>query len=207
MATAVPDTATISFGGTETAADVATAETKLTNTINAALAVVKANGVAASDITTSSYNVSPHYNTPVCAPGVMCPAVVSTASGYDVSETVTVKITDTSKVAAILGGLAKANVSNVNGPDYVVGDPKGVQAQARGLAIQDARKQATVLAQQLGVHLGKVVSFSDSSGGGVIVPMMAKADTTASSAGVPNPSVPVGNNQYTDDVSITYSIQ
>jgi len=203
MATAIPDTATISFGGTVTANTVADAESQLTKTINNALNVVKQNGVASSDITTSSYNVSPHYTPPTCPPGVFCANTSSTASGYDVSETVTVKVHDTSKVSAILGGLARANVTNVTGPDYTVGDPKAVQSQARGLAIQDAQKQAQVLASQLGVHLGKVVSFSDNSTGGPR-PMAAEATLSASSA--PNPSVPVGSNQYSDDVSITYAI-
>ncbi len=56
------------------------------------------------------------------------------------------KITDTSKVAGILGDLATANVSNVSGPDYVVGDPTAVQAEARGQAIQRAQADAKTLA-------------------------------------------------------------
>jgi hypothetical protein len=205
-ATAIPDTATISFGATATGADVATAETNVTNTINAALKDIKAAGVPDSDITTTSYNVSPHYDNPVCPPGIMCPAVSSTQSGYDVSEDVQVKITDTSKVAGILGDLATANVSNVSGPDYVVGDPTAVQAEARGQAIQNARADAQVLAGQLGVSLGKIVSFTDNSGG-TIVPQPMFAANAAASAVAPTPSVPVGNNTYTDDVSITYEIR
>src|ERR1700761_3748428 len=85
-ATAIPDTATISFDATATGADVATAEKNVTDTVNTALASIKAAGVPASDITTTSYNVSPHYTTTVCPPGIMCPAVTSAQSGYDVSE-------------------------------------------------------------------------------------------------------------------------
>jgi uncharacterized protein YggE len=207
MATAVPDTATISFGGTATASDPSTAETQLTNTLKSAIATVEGEGVPASDVTTSSYNVSPHYSEPTCAPGVMCPAVSSSASsGYDVSETVTVKVTDTSKVSKVLGDLARANVTDVTGPDLEVGDPSAVQSQARGLAIQDAQKQAQVLASQLGVHLGKIASFTDNSSGGIVRPMMATAGVAESDTSAPDPSVPVGNNQYTDDVSITYEI-
>lgn len=205
-ATAIPDTATISFGETATGADVATAEKNVTDTINAALKGVKAAGVPDSDITTTSYNVSPHYNNSVCPPGILCPNVSSTQSGYDVSETIQVKITDTSKVATILGDLATANVSDVSGPDYVVGDPSAVQSQARGQAIQKARANAQVLAGQLGVGLGKIVSFTDNSGGST-APRALFAENAASGAVAPTPSVPVGNNTYTDDVSITYEIR
>jgi uncharacterized protein YggE len=204
-ATAIPDTATISFDATATADDVATAESKVTDTINAALASVKAAGVASADITTTSYNVSPHYTTTSCPPGIMCPSVSSTQSGYDVSENVSVKVRDTSKVGTIIGDLATANVTNVSGPDFVVADPSAVQAEARGQAIQKAQVDAKRLASQLGVSLGKVVSFSDNAGGGVVQPMF-KAEGMAVSATAPAATVPVGDNEYTDDVSITYAI-
>jgi uncharacterized protein YggE len=205
-ATAMPDTATISFGETATGADVATAEKNVTDTMNAALASVKAAGVPASDITTTAYSVTPHYNSPACAPGLLCPNVSSTQSGYDVSENVQVKITDTSKVAGILGSLATANVSDVTGPDYVVGDPTAVQAQARGQAIEKARADAQTLAGQLGVTLGKVTSFSDNSGSNTNPEPMFAANSAAVGTVAPAPSVPVGDNTYTDDVSITYEI-
>lgn len=214
-ATAIPDTATISFGATATGADVATAEKNVTDTINSALASVKAAGVPADDITTTSFNVSPHYTNTACpeAPvasggavetiGIICPPN-STQSGYDVSEEIQVKITDTTKVATILQGLSAANVSDVSGPNYVVGDPSAVEAQARGQAIQKAQADAQVLAGQLGVSLGKVVSFTDNSGSSGPEPMFA-TNAAASSAAVA-PSVPTGSNTYTDDVSITYEI-
>ncbi|MBA3789210.1 SIMPL domain-containing protein [Patescibacteria group bacterium] len=205
-AAAVPDTASISFGATATAADVATAQKKITDIVNAALASVKQSGVTDKDITTSSFNVSPHYTTPSCPPGVFCPNTSSSVSGYDVSETIEVKVHDTTKVATILDGLAKANVSNVNGPNFVVDDPTVIQAQARGQAIDKARQQAQTLAQQLGVHLGKVVSFSDSTNGNPgPQPMFKGAGITAAADSVA-PSIPTGQNEYTDSVSITYSI-
>jgi uncharacterized protein YggE len=218
-ATAIPDTATVSFGATATAADVATAQANVTKIINAALAGVKANGVADTDITTTSFDVSPHYTTPVCPPtamplaigssgavssGVVCSGD-STVTGYDVSENVSVKITDTSKVGTILDGLAKANVTNVSGPDFVVGDPDAVIAQARGQAIQKAQADAQKLASQLGVRLGSITSFSDNNGSGVVQPMFKAAGVMTDSAAAA-PSVPVGQNTYTEDVSITYQI-
>jgi uncharacterized protein YggE len=204
-ATAIPDTATVSFGATATAADVATAQAKVTSTINDALASVKASGIAAADITTDSFNVSPHYTTPVCPPGVMCPNTNSTITGYDVSEDVTVKIHDTTKVSAILDGLAKANVSNVNGPNFVVDDTQAVEAQARAQAIQKAQTDAQNLAAQLHVRLGKIVSYSDNNSGITPQPMY-KAEAMTASSGAVAPSVPVGQNTYTKDVSVTYEI-
>jgi uncharacterized protein YggE len=208
-ATAIPDTAMISFGATATAADVATAQANVTTIINNALTSVKANGVTSDDITTTSFNVSPHYtNVAVaapCLPGMACPMNTnSVVSGYDVSEEVSVKISDTTKVAAILDGLAKANVTDVSGPQFVVGDTQAVEDQARDQAIQKAEADAQTLAAQLHVHLGKIQSYEDNSDDTGTQPMMANAAAMAPDASAP--SVPVGQNTYTKDISITYEI-
>ncbi len=202
-ATAIPDTATISFGATATSKDVATAQAKVNGIIKDALDGVKSAGVADADITTTSFNVSPHYVTPVCPPGVMCPNINSTIDGYDVSENVSVKIHDTTKVATILDGLAKANVSNVSGPDFVVNDTQAVQGQARAQAIEKAQADAQKLAAQLGVHLGKIVTFSDNNSS---PQPMYKATASMGVSAAVAPQIPVGNNTYTDNVSITYEI-
>jgi uncharacterized protein YggE len=206
-ATAIPDTATISFGVTATAADVASAQTKVTGILTKALEGVKASGVAEADITTTSFSVSPHYTSPTCSPGVMCTAGgPSTVSGYDVSENVSVKVRDTKKVATLLDGLAKANVSNVDGPNFVVGDTQALLAKARGEAIQKAQQDAQTLAGQLGVHLVKIVSFSDSTGPTPPQPMY-KAASMGVATDAAAPVVPTGQNTYSDTVSITYEIR
>ena len=204
-ATAVPDTATVSFGATATAADVASAQSKITGIINNALVSVKAAGISDKDITTNSFNVSPHYNQVVCPPGGMCPVSSPAVSGYDVSENITVKIHDTTKVATVLDGLAKAKVTDVSGPEFVVGDTQAVEAEARGKAIAKAQADAVKLAAQLGVKLGKMNYFSeDTSGDGYSSNAKGGAFMATDVAAVP--TVPVGQNTYTKDVSITYEI-
>jgi uncharacterized protein YggE len=205
-ATAIPDTATISFGATATGADVATAQAKITGIINTALASVKSAGIGDKDVMTTSFNVSPHYTGNVCVPGALCVNTGPKVSGYDVSENVSVKIHDTSKVAAVLDGLVKANVSNVSGPDFVVDDTQAAQAQARGQAITKAEQDAQRLAGQLGVHLGKIVSFSDTNSGIAPRPMYKAEAMMATGASVA-PSVPVGQNTFNDSVTIVYQIR
>ncbi len=205
-ATAIPDTATISFTASATAADVATAQKTMTDTVNAALASVKSAGIEDKDVTTSSYNVSPHYVSSSCGPGLLCPNYGTKTSGYDVSETVTIKIHDTAKVADVLSGLGKANVSNISGPDFVVDDTQKVMQQARQQAITKAQADAKVLAQQLGVHLGKVVTFSDGGNGPQPYYKTMSMGATADAVAPEHATVPVGQNEYTDTVSVTYEI-
>jgi uncharacterized protein YggE len=176
----------------------------MTAIVDAALDSVKGAGISKDDITTTSYNVSPHYVSTPCPMGAYC-TNNSATSGYDVSESVQVKVHDTTKVPAILQGLAKANVQNVSGPQFVVDEPQKVMQEARAAAIKKAQADAKILASQLGVHLGKVVSFTENNGNNTPYPMYAKSAGATDSVAVP-PTIPVGQNEYTDTVSVTYEI-
>ena len=113
---------------------------------------------------------------------------------------------DLSAVGAMLGGLGKLEVQNVNGPDFALDDSTAGYDAARADAINKAQAQAMVLADQLGVTLGKIVNFSESSGG-YPYPMAygMGGDMMVSKAEAPN--IPAGENTYNASVSITYEIR
>ncbi|MFZ3043551.1 MAG: SIMPL domain-containing protein, partial [Minisyncoccia bacterium] len=206
QAALAPDVARISFSVQNTAATVAEAQTVTTKQANAALDFVKGQGVAEKDVKTLSYNISPQYSYPrPCPVGALCPDYSGTPkiTGYQVSETVQVTMRDLTKVGEMLGGLGKLEVQNVNGPDFALDDSTAGYDAARADAIDKAKAQATLLAKQLGVSLGKIVNFSESSGG-YPYPMAyglggGVAETKASA-----PNVPTGENTYNASVSITY---
>lgn len=211
QATLPPDVARISFSVQNTSTTVADAQEATTKQANAALDFVKAQGVADKDVKTLSYNISPQYSYPnPCPRGAMCPDYIGTPkiTGYQVSETVQVTVRDLSAAGAMLGGLGKLGVQNVNGPDFALDDSTAGYDAARADAINKAQTQARLLAKQLGVRLGKIVNFSESSGG-YAYPMYATfgkggaMDSSVASA----PNVPVGENTYNASVSITYEIR
>ncbi len=214
---AIPDVATFSFTVTDTEKAVADAQVKVTDEVNAALAVVRAAGVADKDIQTQYYSINPHYDyqNAVCpmiasqsgAP-IYCPPGKQTLTGYDVSESVSVKLRDLSKAGALLASLGSAGVENLSGPSFAVDNPDSVQAEARGKAIADAQSKAAALAGQLGVSLVRITSFSDNNGsypGPIMYAMGAVA--TPSSKAAPAPEVPTGQQKVTDTVTITYEIR
>jgi uncharacterized protein YggE len=211
QATVAPDVARISFSVQNTATTVADAQAATTRQANAAIDYVKGQGIAEKDVKTLSYNISPQYSYPnPCAPGMLCPTYSGTPkiTGYQVSETIQVTMRDLTKVGAMLGGLGKLEVQNVNGPDFALDDSTAGYSAARADAIDKAKTQAKLLAGQLGVHLGKIVNFSESSGG-YAMPMMYAKDSAVMSVGAaaPTPSVPTGENTYSASVSITYEIR
>lgn len=205
-ATLPPDVARVSFSVQNTAAAVADAQAATTKQANAALEAVKGQGVADKDVRTLSYNISPQYTYPKPCSRGMCPTYEPKIIGYQVSETVQVTVRDLTKVGELLGALGDLGVQNVSGPEFALDDATAGYSAARADAIYKAKEQAELLSRQLGVHLGKIVNFSESSnrypspmyglGGGM---MSAKAEVA--------PSVPAGENTYTASVSITYEIR
>ncbi len=209
-AVAIPDIATFSFSVTETAKTVALAQAAMTTKVNAAMKAVKDGGVADKDIQTTSYSINPHYEyqNSVCTT-YSCPPSKSVLTGYDVSESVQVKIRDLAKAGTLFTTIGGLGVQNVNGLTFSVDNPDSVNAEARAEAISKAQSKANELAKQLGVSLVRIVSFSENNnrpspmvyGLGVM-----KADSTASNQAIA-PEIATGEQKITDTVDITYEIR
>jgi hypothetical protein len=208
QATLPPDVARVSFTVQNTKATVADAQAATTKQTNAALDFVKGQGVADKDVRTLSYNIYPQYSYPRCPSDGYCPnGGTPKVTGYQVSETVEVKLHDLTKVGDLLAGLGTLEVQNVNGPAFALDDPTAGYDAARADAIAKAKVQADLLAKQLGVRLGKIVNFSESSGG-YPSPMYAYGmGGGASEAKAVSPNVPSGENTYNASVSVTYEIR
>jgi uncharacterized protein YggE len=210
QATVPPDVARVTFTVENTAAAVSDAQDKTTTQANAALAFVKSQGVADKDVKTMYYTISPQYTYSTCA-AISCPPVVDRTpkvTGYQVQETIQVTLHDLSKVGGMLAGLGKLQVQNISGPSFGLEDETAGYDAARADAIGKAKAQADLLATQLGVHLGKIVNFSESSGG-YPYPVMTYdlGGATESMKVAPTPTIPTGENTYTSSVSITYEIR
>lgn len=214
---AVPDTATFSVTIQETATDVEVAQTTATKKSNDIVAYLKGEGIDAKDIKTADYSIYPQYEysrsvCPAASDGVVyCPPGKQTLSGYQVSQTITVKVRDTEKAGALLSGVGSKGASSVSGLSFTIDDQDALEAEARGKAIDSAREKAEVLAKQLDVSLVRVVGFSEN---GNYPTYYAKAEfaTLASDAmgrggAAPAPELPTGENKITSNVSVTYEVR
>ncbi len=206
QATLPPDVARVSFTVQNTAPAVSDAQTATTKQANAAINSVKGQGIADKDVKTLSYDITPQYSYPSPCVGVACPVDrTPKVIGYQVSETIQVTERDLVKVGDLLAGLGKLEVQNVSGPAFALDDPTAGYDAARADAITKAKAQAGLLAGQLGVSLGRIVNFSESSGAAPypLAYGMGAAETVTKA---PTPVVPTGENTYTASVSITYEI-
>lgn len=205
--TAVPDTATFTFTVDDTAADVATAQSKATAQANAVVAYLTGAGVSATDIQTTDYQISPQYeySNTVCTGGVYCPPQKQTIIGYEVSQTDTVKVENIGNAGTLLAGVGTHGVSDVSGLTFTVSNQEDLQNQARDKAIADAQKNAQDLAKALGVHIISVVGYSD-NGGPTPMPMYAMATKSSGDSAAVAPQISTGQNTINSNVSVTYEI-
>ena len=209
QATLPPDVARVSFTVQNTAKSVSDAQAETTKQANAAIDFVKGQSIDDKDVKTLSYNITPQYEYPnPCQVGAYCPPYNGTPriSGYEVSETIQVTIRDLTSVGTFLAGIGKLEVQNVSGPSFALDDSSAGYDAARADAIAKAEAQAVLLAKQLGVRLGKIVNFSESSGG-YPYPMYGIGMGAADSKAMSSPNIPVGENTYNASVSITYEIR
>lgn len=218
---AVPDTASFTVTVQNTAPDVQTAQSKTTAQGNSIVEYLKSQGIADTDIQTTDYQIYPQYEyrsavCPAVAPSasgsasntVYCPPGTQVLTGYQVSETLDVKVKDISKAGAILAGVGGKGASNVGSLAFSVADQEVLQNQARDKAIQDAQGKAQTLAKSLGVQLVGIVNFAENRSGSPM-PIYAKSYGMGASASVaaPAPQIATGENTITDTVTLTYEIQ
>ncbi len=211
---AIPDIAQITATIRKEAKTAKDAQSDVSKREKALLAYLKGAGIAEKDIKTTDYNSYPKYEwqegySAPCMAGTICVSRPgkNILTGYEVSETVTIKVRDTEKAGEVVDGITKAGINEVSGPNYTVDDETLVQDQARDKAIAEAKTKAESLAKSLGVSLVRIVGFQE-GGGGYPMPMYAKASMDMAMGGAESaPELPKGENKYSSSVTITYEIR
>ena len=194
---AKPDVAVISLSIVTEAPGSKSAQDDNSKKSKAVTDFLKSKNIGEKDIKTTGYNIYPQYK----YPKYNKPEIV----GYSVSQTLEVKVRDLEKVSEILDGIVGAGVNQVNSLSFEIDNPESLKAEARKKAIDDAKKRADELEDQLGVDLGKIVNFSESTGG--FQPQIFYEKAAVGGFGGEGPSVPSGENEIAVNVTLTYQIK
>jgi uncharacterized protein YggE len=166
--------------------------------------------IADKDIKSEYGGLNPKYSyeQQIACLSYPCPTRDPKITGYTATQSITVKVRAVDTASDIRTGLANIGVTDISGPTFSIDDEEGFKVEARSLAITNAKEKAQVLAKDLGVKLGHVVSFSENSGGGYPVMYSAKAIMSDSATGsAPAPTLPKGENKITSNVNIVYEIK
>lgn len=205
---AVPDTATFSITIQEEAKEVKDAQGVATKKGNDIIAYLKKEGIDEKDIQTTDYSVYPQYDyTNSACTRDYCPPGKQVLRGFQVSQTLTVKVRDTKKAGDLLSGVGTRGVSSVSGLSFTIDDQDALEAEARDKAIAKAKAKAEVLAESLGVRIVRVVGFSEGGGGQMYYAKAMTMDAMGGAESAPAPEIPVGQNKIISNVTVTYEIR
>lgn len=199
---AVPDLATFSFSVTEESPVVSTAQDESAKAVNAIMDFLTKNGVDKKDIKTSGYNIYPRYE---YEGGYYYQTGKRNLVAYVVSQSVEVKVRKLSDAGKLFGGIGELGGTDVSGLNFGFDKEETLKVKARKEAISSAKEKAQITARDLGVKLGKIVSYSESDmipflyGRGGDMAMSVKSSVT--------PEIAPGESKIKSSVTITYEIK
>jgi len=148
-----PDMVEVTLGVTAIGDSAAGAQSAIADRETRVLARAAKLGVPGSDTKTASYRIDPQFSyQPGAAPRI---------TGYQAQETIIVIVRDVESIGAALDAFVQDDGAMTTTIHFTISDPKAAQAQARDLAIADARAKAEAMARTAGITLGKMVAIAD----------------------------------------------
>ncbi|MCF7843559.1 SIMPL domain-containing protein [Candidatus Gracilibacteria bacterium] len=208
--TAIPDIATVTLTVRESAKTVPEAQKLVEAKIKEVIKELSDLGVDKKDTKTLSYTINPKYeqqSTGYCN-GYICPPTKTIIVGYEVAQSMQIKVRKIDKAGEVIGVIGKANVTEVNGPEYTVDDMDKAQADAKAIAIAKAQAKAKATAKSLHQGLGSVMSFSDDNNGYYPTMYRAEAMSMKNVGGVSDSvTLPQGESVIKSRVTITYFLK
>lgn len=160
------------------------------------IGVLKEAGIADKDIQTSGFSVRPEYaHAKPDDNGYTPPPRIA---GYRVSNNVTVRVRDLSKLGGVLDKAVSVGANAINGISFAVAEPKTLHNQARQQAMADAVAKAKLYADAANVSLGRVLSITEQSG-----PTPQPEAFKVMRSAAPSDSVAVQGGEITYDATVT----
>ncbi len=200
---AKPDLALTDFSVITEKKTVAEAMSENAEKMNAVIDFIKEQGVEDKDLKTTGFNIYPRYEWY----GVtqFYPQGRRVLVGYEVQQSLEVKIRDMEKIGDIIQGATDAGANQVGDLQFTIDNQDEFKKQARGQAIEKAKNKAEELASQLGVKLVRITNFSESG----VIPYYYGFEKAVGMGGgeeAPAPEIETGENKIEITVSITYEI-
>jgi uncharacterized protein YggE len=209
----VPNKATLSVTFEEEGKTQQEASDKLAQKLTNLSTTLDKEGVKIEDRKTENLSVAPKYEQCIYNPvsPTPCPAEPKII-GYTANQTMTIKMKiengDKSKLEKLSGLIPAIGAKYTNGPSLEVDNKEAVN-QARAEAIADAKAKAEATAKALGLRLGKIMYYSENSGGSPMPYYSARAEMVTDmklQAAAPV-QVELGTDKVSMTVSVTYEVE
>jgi len=206
---AVPDIGQFSFSVRVEEETAELAQTESGTKVNEILAYLREAGIDDKDIKTQNYNLWPRYDfiEQACVFGRPCPPSERVQTGFEVSQTVSVKVRETVTAGEIISGVGERGATNISGLQFTIDDADALRAEARAQAIADAKTKAELLANQLGVDIVRLIGFYEGGEDYYQDGYMRSMSLEMADSEFGGPELPVGEESTKSTVNLTYEIK
>ncbi len=199
-----PDLALITASVVSDGKTVNEAMKRNTKKMNSVINFVKKKGVSVKDVKTVNFSIYPRYEWNkggVCL-SLPCPTGKRVLVGYEVNQSLEVKIRNLEEVGDIVQGMTSAGANEVSGLRFTIDDKDKLEEQAREEAIKKAKAQARKIASQLGVRLLRIIDFNERS----VIPRYYNSEKQVGIEEGKTLQIEKGENKIESNVTITYEI-
>lgn len=190
---AIPDVALVNAGVESVGKSARDALTANSTLMAAVFEAIKKLGIPENDVGTSNFNISQNWTH---GPNG------STPEGYRVSNQVTLRLRDVTRVGEALDALTSAGVNQAGNIRFSVKDADTLLDSARKEAVRKARTRAELYAQAAGVALGPVLNIVEGSGFSAPEPQYARMEAAMVSA----PPISPGEQDLSVSVTLTWAL-
>lgn len=191
-----PDVADVRLGVVTIRPTAGAARTAAASTMEAVLGAVRESGVDTRDIRTALLSLDAVRDYSDGSQRI---------TGYQLANTVEATIREIDATGSVIDGALAAGATSLDGLSFRLDDPTEALAEARRLAVADARRRAETLAAEARVQLGRVSGIVE---GGAVAPgpprpvamFRAKIESDAATP------VESGTSELAVDVTVEFAI-
>lgn len=191
-----PDIAEIRLGVVTVRPTASDARTAAATTMDALLAALRAGGVAGRDLRTSLLSLDAVRDYADGSPRI---------TGYQLANVVEATIRSIDAVGALVDAALGAGATSLDGLTFRLEDPTEALAEARRLAVADARRRAATLAAEAGVAVGGVLTIVEGAGFAPGPPHPVALLRAKDAASMTTP-VEAGTSELSVELSVEFAI-
>ena len=196
-----PDVATVRAGVVTQGATAAAALQDNATHMAQVIASVKSAGIAARDLSTSNVSLQPQYRYADNQPPVI--------TGYQATNSVSVKFRDIARSGAVLDALVKAGANQIEGPAMSLAQPDAALDAARVEAVKRAQARAALYAQAAGMRVERMLSINEAGendGGSPQPPVMFRVSAMSARDGASTQVLP-GETDVTVTINVRFVLK
>lgn len=200
---ATPDLATATIGVRTLKDAVSDAQEENTTKVNNLIQAIRSLGVEQKDIQTQNYQIYPQYDYTQSGREL---------NGYEVYQSVEVKIRNLDNVGEILSVAGQNEANEVSGVRFTIENPENLREQARELAMDNVMEKKKALERSAGIKLGDIVGYYENDASkNFPVTYDARLESSIGGFGggaepVASPSIETGEEEVIINVNVEFEI-